>query len=468
MTRGRSARQERSPCHCGITNNHFISTLYLHSFIMAGDSPQKVDSIPFGGKCRDDYLSYTCKQQKFFVGHISLLLILVGIGIFLLFCVQIDNSSSFINIDSILMTPFLLISTGLFIDLVMIIFGNCEEYYRLDKNGLYFEYKKLLWRTRKTIPLDTIQNFVFNSRVINNDKGPRTVHYFVHVVTQKKTVSFLEMMESKKAIPEWFAFAANTVLANLTGRDPETSIVSDVSSSAAVDKPSKVSKVPIESKPQDKTRSNSSSFKPLDNAFLIPPGCKLREDYLSYVKNDLWRFSILYAILFALLAISSIGYWMGFVAIRSISVKDFYSFRLAIIPVYIGCLIAFIYYCFRIKETGSLDIDGFHYKKQSLFSRSTKDIPLNSIQEFRSGIETNNTKENSNIAKFVEIVVPDDSIRILTENDDSFREWVVDSGNAVLANLKSKARELEIANAPPDDYIGVDEFKDILNRDIDS
>ena len=465
MTRGRSARQERSPCHCGITNNHFISTLYLHSFIMAGDSPQKVDSIPFGGECRDDYMSYTYKQQNFFVRHISLLLILVGIGIFSLFYVKIDNDSSFIDIDSILMVPFLLISTGLFVDLIMIIFGNCEEYYRLDKNGLYYECKKLLWLTRKTIPLDTIQNFVFNSRVINNsenDKGPSTVYYFVHVVTQKKTVAILELTEDKKIIPEWFAFAANTVLANLTGRDPETSIVSDVSSSAAVDKPSKVSKAPIESKPQDNTHSNSSNFKPLDNAFLIPPGCELRENYLLYVKNDLWRFSILYAILFAVMAISSIGYWMGFVAIRSISVKDFYSFRLAIIPVYIGCLIAFIYYCFRIKETGSLDIDGFHYKKLSLFSRSTKDIPLNSIQEFRSGIETNNTKENSNIVKFVEIVVPDDSIRILTENDDSFREWVVDSGNAVLANLKSKARELESANAPPDDYIGVNEFNNII------
>lgn len=440
---------------------------------MTGDCPPKNDSIPFGGECRDDYLSYTNKEQDIFAVHIFLILFFVGIGIGAAIYECRRGDVFFFDKNYIFNIFFGFTTFGLIIDLLIIIFGNCEEYYRLDKNGLYYEYKKLIWRTRNTIPLNTIQSFVLNFRIIKNDDDEnkkddvsQTVYYFVNIVTQKKTFKILELAEDKKIIPEWFAFAANTVLANLTGRDLEASIVSDVYSSASSDKPSNVSKDP--SAVQTQTHSNSSNFKPLDNAFLIPPGCELRENYLLYVKNDLWRFSILYAILFAVMAISSIGYWMGFVSISPITVKDFYRFLLAIIPVYLGCFIAFFYYCYRIKETGSLDIDGFHYKKQSFFSRSTKDIPLHSIQEFRSGTQTSNTKENSKLIKFVEIVVSDDSIRILTENDDAFREWLVDSGNAILANLKSKALEIQKAETPSDDYIDVHEFKDILNRNIDN
>ena len=435
---------------------------------MTGDCPPKDNSVPFGGEFRDDYLSYTNKEQDIFAVHIFLILFFVGIGIGAAIYECRRGDVFFFDKNYIFNIFFGFTTFGLIIDLLIIIFGNCEEYYRLDKNGLYYEYKKLIWRTRNTIPLNTIQSFVLNFRIIKNDDENKkddvsqTVYYFVNIVTQKKTFKILELAEDKKIIPEWFAFAANTVLANLTGRDLEASIVSDVHSSASNDKPSNVFEDPSALQTQTHSRS---SFKPLDNTFLVPPDCELREDYLSYLQNDPRCYSISYAILFAFLAITSIGYFLGFFSIND---KDFFSIGLTIILVYVSCLAAFFYCCYRIKETGSLDINGFHYEKRSIFSRSTKYIPLNSIQEFRSGTQTSNTRENSKLIKFVEIVVSDDSIRILTENDDAFREWLVDSGNAILANLKSKALEIQKAETPSDDYIDVHEFKDILNRNIDN
>ena len=147
------------------------------------------------------------------------------------------------------------------------------------------------------------------------------------------------------------------------------------------------------------------------------------------------------------------------------------SIGTTIVTLLVISLCLFISSLFR-KEIGRLDKNGFHLEGYSIMGRSTQDIPLDSILEFRSGMQEEESDvvvddditPISTTSYFVEIVTSGKPFHILEGGSDgnNRREWLINSGNALLKKLKGEALETQSNNEEKlsDESMGVEDFND--------
>ena len=408
---------------------------------MIDDYSQNDNTIPLDCERHDNFLSYSHKNQAlpkmvFFVMIYSLLLGIIYILIGII-------SGKLPSNNLFLLSKFFLASfaIGMIIDGYLVLFYDCEESYWLDEQGFHCRHQKLFWHFQKLIPLNSIQCFVLNSKIDYEENNSKTIYYFVNIITHNKPITILQFEEHEKNVPQWFVSTGNEILANLTGKDIDSLIVSDVLQSTPVN-PSDDSDNPPAPKPQIINSSSRLNCEFLNFDVSIPSNCELREDYLSYSYQVSRRLTYLYALFFAFAIIVAICFLMGLFSITGEDCTEFGIITFIMICISLYGLLSSI----RIKETGILDIDGFHHENQSLFFRSTKIITLNSIYEFRSGSNYSQSFNNSNTSRFIEIVTLGTPYHILINKDAALQEWIIDSGNAVLVNLRKKALKPQSIN----------------------
>lgn len=436
---------------------------------MADDNSENVSTVPDGCEFRSDCLSYFNKNQWLPSSLLYVLLgfALVGIGALIYGFITgqyAEMKEKYGDSDISLILLFFSFPTamGVFFDILIILFVNYEEFYRLNKEGFYSEEKKLYGRvTRKTVPLNSIERFVLDSRVQIDKHDERTVYFFVNIITRDATIKILEFDESEKHIPEWFVSSGNAVLANLTGRVIETPIASSdapVSTPSAgyagmTDNPSAFGLQ--DSYPLDNSSNNNLYINqpvqpnneynnlgvnsPQYNAYQYndhptPPNCELGADYLSYLEKPLGTLVTLFGILFVFALLASICTFSGIISFGGINTV------IQVVVLLIVCSIVFFSLYFS-KEIGRLDKNGFHLESYSIMGRSTQDIPLDSILGFRLGMRESQSRDGTSIVYFVEIVTSGKHIRVLEggDEDNNRREWLVYYGNALLANFKGNA-----------------------------
>ena len=393
---------------------------------------------------RNNEKEVVSKPQEFKNTTIESFKLLGGLLI-LLFCVSSGILSVFHGesvSSNILFFGLFLFFGGTLLNVILIFIFFYEESYCLNEEGFCFEQRKLFWKkTRKCTPLNSINQFLLKSRVFYDTADLATVYYFVNVITQDEPVTILQYTESEKHIPEWFVSSGNQVLANLTGRELNVTIApSEAPNSTISDKSSDLSENPIDLESQNDNQLSALCNNNPGNTLPVPPNCELGEDHLSFSYQASAIVQIIFGILFVGTATASICLFFGVFPTDNHSV----AFSLAVVSFFL--LFSFLNN-FKRKVTGRLDENGFHFDEQSLFRHSTKNIPLDSICSFRRGTQEVQSDEDTSINTintFVEIVTTKELFRILENNGtDRLCEWLVDSGNALLPNLKKKAAEAQ-------------------------
>ena len=458
---------------------------------MADDNSKNVSTVPDGCEFRSDCLSYSNKNQLLPSSLLYVLLgfALLGIGAVIYSFItgqyaEMKEKYGFSDISLVLLFCSFSTAMGAFFDVLIVLFVNYEELYRLDKDGFYSEEKKLYGRvTRKTVPLDCIERFTLDSRVEIDKDDKRTNFFFVNIITQDTTIKILEFNEDNKHIPEWFASSGNAVLANLTGRDLE---MSTSPSYAPVSTPpagySGMTENPPAFDSQDRYSLDNSS----NNNFYVnqsvqpnsgynnlginapqynapqymdqstPTDCESGADHLSYLKKTSSSLVTLCGIFFAVMILATVFVFSG---VCSFDAKIIFYVIVALLL----SAFAFLFNLFN-KEIGRLDKNGFHLESYSIFGRSTQDIPLDSILGFRSGTRKSQSRSGTSTVYFVEVVTSEEPLSILdgSDDDNDRREWLLYYGNALLANLKGNAAAAQKYNEEKrsGDSMDVSDFND--------
>lgn len=193
---------------------------------MNTNSRINVPATPQDCEFRDNYLSYT--QSGFSWSAALFLFIFWGIWTFFCGAMVLGAVSDKEAVPILFIIPFFLSDLVVLSMLLYCLFG--KEVGWMDETGFHREFRCLFIRLRKDVPLGSIRQFKLGRDYsVKQNKRPSIC---VQIVTAENEVNVMRSFaETDKQ--RWLVAAGNSVLINLTGKEPvQTSTQNSVSNSS--------------------------------------------------------------------------------------------------------------------------------------------------------------------------------------------------------------------------------------------